>query len=106
MRPRPEGRGESRSDNMPSYPSAAERRRRAAAPLSVAKGDVARIHVAHEHPEAFEVAKNPLDMGPSWAELLLLLRAPIGQHLLGEVGRSVEMGAGEIEHERPGHDGH
>ena len=32
--------------------------------------------------------------------------APIGQHFLGEVRRSVEIGAGEIENERPGHHGH
>ena len=74
--------------------------------VSVAEGDVAWIHVAHEHPETFEKPEDRLYVSPSWAEMFCCFSAPVGQHLVGEVGRPVERGAGEIEDERPGHDGH
>ena len=57
-------------------------------PVSVVERHVARIHVEHEDAVAFEGAEDGLDLPPARAEFLLLLRAPVGEDLVGEVGGS------------------
>ena len=73
---------------------------------SVPEGNVAGIHIGHEDAVAFEKPEDRLDFRPARTELLLFLRAPIGHDFFGEVGRLVEIGAGEIEDKRASHDRH
>lgn len=73
---------------------------------SIAEGNVAGIDVHHEDAVTFEKAENRLHFRPARAELLCFLRAPIRHDIFGEVGRFIEIGTGEIENERPAHDGH
>jgi hypothetical protein len=70
------------------------------------EGNVAGIHINHEDAVPFKKPKDRLDFRPARTELLFFLRTPIRHYFFGEVGRLVEIGAGEIENERPGHDGH
>src|SRR5205085_1256727 len=67
---------------------------------------VARVYVHHEHTVPFEVAENRLDFRPAMSELLLLLGTPLREHLVGEVRRVVQVGAGEIQDKGPGNDRH
>ena len=60
---------------------------------SFTERDVAGIHVHHEHAETLEVPEDGLHFLPLEAELLLFLRAPIDEYLLGKVGRLIEIGA-------------
>jgi hypothetical protein len=73
---------------------------------SFAERDVARIHVHQEHAETLEGPEDSLHFLPLGTELRLFLRAPIGEYLLGKVGRLIEIGAGKIENEGARHDGH
>src|SRR5260370_41120829 len=66
---------------------------------SVAEGHVAWVHVQHEHAEPFEFAEDGLCLTPARAELLLFLRLPIREDLLGKARSLIKIGPGEVEDE-------
>jgi len=70
------------------------------------KRNVVRRDIHHMNAEAFQETQYRLHLRPARAELLLFLPPPVGEHLLGEIRSAVKKAASEVEHERPGNDGH
>ena len=61
------------------------------ATASVAEGDVARVHVEHEHAVHLQGREDALDFGPALLELFLFLGLPLCHDFFGEFGGFIEI---------------
>lgn len=75
--------------------------RSAAGPSSVVERHIAGVDIEHEDAKAFEGAEDRLDFWPERAELVLLLRPPVSEDLVGKIRGLIKLRASEIEKEGP-----